>query len=123
MTSIGRRGLSQAKSSLTTKFDGRVTLPLADVLERVVQLQGQLDELTSILTSQIEVETQTTELLGRLLATSAARLDALEDSLSQLAPPPVGSTRSPEGRPRTKTAAKPPSPADEAQPGGSAPSE
>ena len=123
MTSIGRRGWSQAKAGLTTKFDGRVTLPLADVLERVVQLQGQLDELTRIVTTQVEVETQTTELLGRLLATSAARLDALEDSLSHLAPPPVGSTRSPEGRPRTKAAGKSLPPADEAQPGGSAPSE
>ena len=35
MTSIGRRGWSQAKSSLTSRFDGRVTIPLADVLERV----------------------------------------------------------------------------------------
>ena len=52
MTSIGRRGWSQAKSSLATKFDGRVTLPLADVLERVIQLQDQVEELTRIVTLQ-----------------------------------------------------------------------
>ena len=39
VASIGRRGWRQAKTSLTAKFDGRVTLPLADVLERVTQLQ------------------------------------------------------------------------------------
>ena len=50
MTSIGRRGLSQAKSSLATKFDGRVTLPLADVLERVIQLQDQVEELNRVVT-------------------------------------------------------------------------
>ncbi|MGD0945314.1 MAG: hypothetical protein ABR972_13725 [Acidimicrobiales bacterium] len=86
MTSIGRRSWSQAKSSLTTKFDDRVTLPLADVLERVTQLQQQVEELTSIIKVQADVANQTTELLGRLLATSANRLEVLEDSLRQLAP-------------------------------------
>ena len=86
MTSIGRRGLSQAKSSLATKFDGRVTLPLADVLDRVIQLQDQVAELTRIVTVQIDVANQTTELLGRLLATSSSRLEAVEDTLARLAP-------------------------------------
>ncbi len=86
MTSIGLRGWSQAKSSLTTKFDDRVTLPLADVLERVTKLQQQVEELTSIVKVQADVANQTTELLGRLLATSSNRLDVLEDSLRQLAP-------------------------------------
>jgi len=84
VTSIGRRGWSQAKSSLSTKFDGRVTVPLADVLERVTQLQGQVEELTRIITAQADVANQTTELLGRLLATSSDRLEVLEDSLAEL---------------------------------------
>jgi len=86
VTSIGRRSWSQAKSSLTTKFDDRVTLPLADVLERVTRLQQQVEELASIIKVQADVANQTTELLGRLLATSSNRLEALEDSLRQLAP-------------------------------------
>jgi hypothetical protein len=117
VTSIGRRGWSQAKSSLTTKFDGRVTLPLADVLERVVQLQGQVEELTRVVTMQVEVGNQTTELLGRLLATSTARLEVLEDSLpgasrSSRAPSPA--TGAPK-QARTKTAGRNPAPGDESQ--------
>jgi hypothetical protein len=65
---------------LTTKFDRRVTLPLADALERVTQLQDQVAELTDIVKVQVEMGNQTTELLGRLLATACSRLEALEDS-------------------------------------------
>jgi len=114
VTSIGRRGWSQAKSSLTTKFDGRVTVPLADVLERVIQLQDQVDELTRIVTMQVDVGNQATELLGRLLATSSARLDAIEDSLHERPPAPE-SPRGPAGRPRTRAADKPSPPAGETQ--------
>lgn len=83
MASTGRRGLSQAKSALASKFDGRVTLPLADLLERVVKLQAQVEELTRIVATQVEVSNQTAELFGRLLATASQRLDLLEE--------PVGS--------------------------------
>jgi hypothetical protein len=118
VTSIGRRGWSQAKSSLTTKFDGRVTVPLADVLERVIQLQRQLDELTRIVTMQVDVGNQTTELLGRLLATSSDRLDAVEDSLSQLVPPASsapGPAKSPQRQPRAKPVDKPAAAVDPSQ--------
>ncbi len=84
MASIGRRGWRQAKSALTTKFDRRVTLPLADTLERVTRLQDQVGELTEIIKEQIETANETTELLGRLLATASGRLDALEDCLAQI---------------------------------------
>jgi len=114
VTSIGRRGWSQAKSSLTTKFDGRVTVPLADVLERVVQLQDQVEELTRIVTMQVEVTNQSTELLGRLLATSSARLDALEGPLHRRPEAPE-SSREHVGRPRSKTATKPSPLANETQ--------
>jgi len=90
VTFSGRRGWSQTKSSLTTKFDGRVTIPLADVLERVIQLQAQVEELARIVTVQVDVTNQTTELLGRLLATSSNRLDAIEDSLGGI--PPAGTS-------------------------------
>jgi len=119
VTSIGRRGWSQAKSSLTTKFDGRVTVPLADVLERVIQLQRQVDELTRVVTMQVDVGNQTTELLGRLLAASSDRLDAVEDSLSQLTP---GASTRPEAarsvqrQPRAKPVAKPAGSVDPSQP-------
>ena len=86
MTSIGRRGWSQAKSSLTSRFDGRVTIPLADVLERVIQLQAQVDELTRLLTAQVEVTNQTTELFGRILATSSSRLEVIEETVRDMAP-------------------------------------
>jgi len=69
---------------LTTKFDRRVTLPLADALERVTQLQNQVAELTDIVRVQVEMGNQTTELLGRLLATASSRLEAVEDSLRQV---------------------------------------
>ena|GEM_PF-1015531 len=84
MASIGRRGWRQARTSLTTKFDRRVTLPLADALERVTQLQNQVAELTDIVKVQVEMGNQTTELLGRLLATASSRLEAVEDSLRQV---------------------------------------
>jgi hypothetical protein len=109
VTSIGRRGWSQAKSSLTSKFDGRVTLPLADVLERVVQLQAQMDELTRLLTTQLEVNNQTTELFGRILATSSSRLDAIEDELRHGAPQTAATKKPPTSTPtpsaRRKTTA------------------
>jgi len=101
---------------LTTKFDGRVTIPLADVLERVIQLQAQVDELTRIVTVQVDVSNQTTELLGRLLATSSNRLDAVEDSIRGLSPterPTSGSGT--ERTPRAKTAGKASASGDEKQ--------
>jgi len=84
VASIGRGGWRQAKTSLTTKFDRRVTLPLADALERVTQLQNQVAELTDIVKVQVEMSNQTTELLGRLLVTASSRLEAVEDSLRQV---------------------------------------
>ena len=81
MASIGQRGWRQAKTSLTTKFDKRFTLPLAEAIEHVSQLQDQVAELTDIVKVQVEMSLQATELLGRLLATASSRLDEVEDSL------------------------------------------
>jgi len=109
VTFSGRRGWTQAKSSLTTKFDGRVTIPLADVLERVVQLQAQVEELARIITVQVDVSNQTTELLGRLLATSSNRLDSVEDSLRDRSPagtPTPGPGNGTERTARAKPAGK-----------------
>ncbi|MGO9150965.1 MAG: hypothetical protein ACLP1E_01805 [Acidimicrobiales bacterium] len=108
VASIGQRGWRQAKTSLTTKFDRRVTLPLADALERVTQLQNQVAELTDIVKVQVEMGNQTTELLGRLLATASSRLEAVEDSLRQVTAAGVtaagvtagGSSESKENQPR-----------------------
>ncbi len=84
MASIGQRGWRQAKTSLTTKFDKRFTLPLAEAIEHVSQLQDQVAELTDIVKVQVEMSLQATELLGRLLATASSRLDEVEDSLREL---------------------------------------
>ncbi len=108
MAPIGRRGWRQAKTSLTTKFDRRVTVPLADALERVTQLQNQVAELTDIVKVQVEMGNQTTELLGRLLATASSRLEAVEDTLRQVTAAGVtaagvtaaGSSESTENQPR-----------------------
>jgi len=108
VASIGRGGWRQAKTSLTTKFDRRVTLPLADALERVTQLQNQVAELTDIVKVQVEMSNQTTELLGRLLVTASSRLEAVEDSLRQVTAAEMtaagvtaaGSSESTENRPR-----------------------
>jgi hypothetical protein len=69
---------------LRDKFDTRVTVPLAEVLEHVTQLESHVSELADIVKVQVEMGNQTTELLGRLLAASSTRLDALEDSLGRL---------------------------------------
>jgi len=108
VASIGRGGWRQAKTSLTTKFDRRVTLPLADALERVTQLQNQVAELTDIVKVQVEMGNQTTELLGRLLVTASSRLEAVEDSLRQVTAAEMtaagvtaaGSSESTENQPR-----------------------
>ena len=113
MASIGQRGWRQAKTSLTTKFDKRFTLPLAEVIEHVSQLQDQVAELTDIVKVQVEMSLQATELLGRLLATASSRLDEVEDSLRQLTTTgitatgvtPLGSTESKENQPRNKPGA------------------
>ena len=47
-------------------------------------LRREMAELADIVTVQVDVGNQTTELLGRLLATTSARLELLEDSLGQL---------------------------------------
>ena len=51
------------------------------MLERVIQLQAQVDELTRIITAQVEVTNQTTELFGRILATSSSRLEVIEETV------------------------------------------
>ncbi len=84
MASNGRRGWRQLKSNVTAKIDGRVAPPLAELVERVSQLQNEIAELKDIVTVQVDVGNQTTELVGRLLATASNRLDALEDSVRQL---------------------------------------
>ena len=101
MASIGRRGWRQASTSLTAKFDRRVTLPLADVLEHVTELQDQVAELTDIVKVQVEMCNQTPELLGRLLATASGRLEEVEDSLRQVTEvTPLGSRKTAEKQPR-----------------------
>ncbi len=107
MASIGRRGWRRAKTSLTTKFDKRVTLPLADVLERVTRLQDQVAELTDIVRTQVRMANETTELLGRLLATASSRLDAVEDSLARIRAAPAPGPGAIPLRPGGPTASRP----------------
>ena len=109
MTFSGRRGWNQAKSVVDDQVRRTSDASRSPTsLERVMQLQDQVEELTRIITAQADVDNQTTELLGRLLATSSARLDAVEDSLpdSQAAKPAPGSAGSANGRPPAKTEGK-----------------
>ncbi|MGD1010957.1 MAG: hypothetical protein ABR925_00270 [Acidimicrobiales bacterium] len=105
MTSSGNRGWLNAKANLRDKFDTRVTVPLADVLEHVTLLQDQVSELTDIIKVQLEMWSQTTELLGRLLAASSSRLDAVEASLEQSGAKATSLTR-PGTRKRTRASEK-----------------
>ena len=100
MTSIGRRGWLHAKASLAGKVDARVAPPIAE-------LAAQIAELQDIVTVQIDVGNQTLELLGRLLESSNARLEAVEESLHQVTPAGVqtdGSNGNTEIVPRAKAA-------------------
>lgn len=84
VASIGHQGWRQVKTNLAAKIDGRVAPPLAELVERVGHLQDEIAELKDIVTVQADIANQTTELVGRLLATASSRLDSLEDSLRQL---------------------------------------
>lgn len=99
MASTGRRSWRQVKTSLTRELKARVAPPLAELIARVTELQDttaaiagslavlrrEMAELTDVITVQVDVGNQTTELLGRLLATTSDRLDLVEDALGQLA--------------------------------------
>ena len=109
MASNGRRSWRQVKTTLKGEVKARVAPPLAELIARVAELQDstaaiagslavlrrEIAELTDIVTVQVEVGNQTTELLGRLLATTSERLEVVEDSLRQL------SGGDPKARPRS----------------------
>ena len=98
MASNGRRSWRDVKTTLKGEVKARVAPPLAELIARVAELQDstaaiagslavlrrEIAELTDIVTVQAEVGNQTTELLGRLLATTSDRLDLVEDSLRRL---------------------------------------
>jgi len=125
VASIGRRGWRQVKTSLAGEVEVRVAPPLAELVARVSQLQDatadiagslavlrrELAELADVVTVQVDVGNQTTELFGRLLATASNRLEVVEDSLRQLAggslDPPNGSNGSTESRSRIEAAVSP----------------
>jgi len=93
---------------LAGKVDARVAPPIAE-------LAAQIAELQDIITVQIDVGNQTLELLGRLLETSNARLEAVEESLRQVTPAGVqtgGSNGNTEVEPRAKAAGATPGPED-----------
>src|SRR5208282_4303946 len=109
VASNGRRSWREVKTTLKGEVKARVAPPLAELIARVAELQDstaaiagslavlrrEIAELSDIVSVQAEVGNQTTELLGRILATTSSRLDAVEDSLRQLAP------GDPKARPRS----------------------
>ena len=98
MASTGRRSWRQAKISLATEAKARVARPIVDIRDRVSELQDataaisgslavlrrEMAELSDVVAVQVEVGNQTTELLGRLLASTSDRLDLLEEGLRAL---------------------------------------
>lgn len=98
VASTGHRSWRQMKTGLARKVKGGVARPFADLTVRVSELQDataaivgslavlrrEMAELADVVAVQVDVGNQTTELLGRLLATTSARLELLEDSLGQL---------------------------------------
>ena len=118
MASTGHRSWRQVKSGLARKLKGGVARPFADLTTRVSELQDataaiagslavlrrEMAELADVVAVQVDVGNQTTELLGRLLATTSARLELLEDSLGQLAASEV--TALPETNGKTEAAAR-----------------
>lgn len=99
MASTGRRSWRQAKISLAREAKARVARPIVDIRDRVSELQDataaisgslavlrrEMAELSDIVAVQVDVGNQTTELLGRLLASTSDRLDVLEEGLRELA--------------------------------------
>jgi hypothetical protein len=118
VASTGHRSWRQVKSGLARKLKGGVARPFADLTARVSELQDataaiagslavlrrEMAELADVVAVQVDVGNQTTELLGRLLATTSARLELLEDSLGQLAASEV--TALPETNGKTEAAAR-----------------
>jgi len=104
VASIGRRGWRQVKTSLAGEVEARLA-------ESINALHREIAELTAILKVQVDVGNETTELLGRLLATASDRLDAVEDSLRQLTAGEATATEvpkaTPDGQHRSRTAAPP----------------
>ena len=98
MASTGRRSWRQVKTGVARELRARVAPPLGELIARIAELQDataaisgslavlrrEMAELSDIVAVQVDVGNQTTELLGRLLATTSDRLDLLEDRLDLL---------------------------------------
>jgi hypothetical protein len=59
--------------------EDRCTALENDVGARLVEMRGELAEIRSLLTSKLEADADTAELVGRLLRSAETRLVALED--------------------------------------------
>jgi len=115
VASTGRRSWRQAKMSLAREAKARVARPIVDIRDRVSELQDargdlgslavlrrEMAELSDIVAVQVDVGNQTTELLGRLLASTSDRLDLLEEGLRELASAGRPRWPGPTGRPTDK---------------------
>ncbi len=130
VASNGRRSWREVKTTLRGEVKARVAPPLAELIARVAELQDstaaisgslavlrrEIAELTDIVKVQAEVGNETTELLGRLLATTSERLEIVEDALHQLSggdpKAPPRSNGSIEARPGGRSAKASSSPED-----------
>ena len=97
MPSVARSGWRRAKSGIADEVAARlqereeeILRQLGDVFKEIVRLSSEVAEiskrvaeLADTVSVQVDVENQSTELLGRLLAQARARLDALEEAASQ----------------------------------------
>ena len=97
MPSVARSGWRRAKSSIADEVAARmeghaareqeILRQLTDVFKEIVRLSEEVSQLSrrvadlaATVSVQVDVDNQSTELLGRLLAQARARLDALEEA-------------------------------------------
>ncbi len=67
----------------------------AHVVTRLDEMRAELAELRLMVRAALDADADATELLGRLLQASTARLDALESALDGLGARPAGDARTP----------------------------
>ncbi len=65
--------------------EDRCTALETEVAQRIAEMRFELGEIRAMLTAQLDAEADSTELLGRLLRSTATRLDHLEETVSPAA--------------------------------------
>jgi hypothetical protein len=72
-------GIARRAASTIVGHQRSVDQRLDAIERRLADIDGQLRELREIAETQVDVENQSTELLGRLLRAATSRIDVLEE--------------------------------------------